>query len=276
MIVFKTEPVTKSITRITAPAGEKMYLIEGTERAVLIDTGRGFGKLKDAVAGLTQKPLTVLLSHGHVDHAMGAAEFEDVRMNLEDAYIYEKHQKMDFRMSEWREFPCASQAEPDEIMPAAPLAHFRDLKEGMHFDLGGITIETYACPGHTKGSLVFLIPEEEILFTGDACNSLTFLYQDYSTSVSVYQKSLARLLPMVKGRYARILLSHGSGDAPADLVEELLHLCGEILSGTDDKIPVVMHGDAGMLAKEMDAKTRARKDGGTGNIIYHPKKILGS
>ena len=63
MLKFKTERVTDTITRIDAFNTEQMYLIEGRERAALIDTGSGFGDLKGCVEELTQKPLIVLLTH---------------------------------------------------------------------------------------------------------------------------------------------------------------------------------------------------------------------
>ena len=75
-LVFRTEKVTERITRIYAFATELMYLVEGTEKAVLIDTGSGIGSLKACVEQLTDKPVVVLVTHGHVDHAMGAAEFD--------------------------------------------------------------------------------------------------------------------------------------------------------------------------------------------------------
>lgn len=83
-LVFKTEKVTERITRIYAFATELMYLVEGTEKAVLIDTGSGIGSLKACVEQLTDKPVVVLVTHGHVDHAMGAAEIEDVIQVCED------------------------------------------------------------------------------------------------------------------------------------------------------------------------------------------------
>lgn len=93
-LVFKTEKVTERITRIYAFATELMYLVEGTEKAVLIDTGSGIGSLKACVEQLTDKPVIVLVTHGHVDHAMGAAEFENVYMSHEDDYIYENMVRM--------------------------------------------------------------------------------------------------------------------------------------------------------------------------------------
>ena len=68
-----------------------MYLVEGDKKAALIDTGSGLGSLKPVVERLTDKPVTVLLTHGHVDHAMGAAEFSDVYMSRKDDYIFRDH-----------------------------------------------------------------------------------------------------------------------------------------------------------------------------------------
>ena len=75
-ILFKTEKVTDRITRIYGIAGELMYLAEGDCKAALIDTGVGVGNLRELVRSLTKKDVYVLLSHGHVDHALGAGVFE--------------------------------------------------------------------------------------------------------------------------------------------------------------------------------------------------------
>ena len=49
----------------------KMYLLIGNERALLIDSGYGKIDLKGIVARLTDKPVTLMLTHGHLDHASG-------------------------------------------------------------------------------------------------------------------------------------------------------------------------------------------------------------
>ena len=64
---FKINSLTSRVTRITAPCGEMMYLLEGSEKAALIDSGLGFGSLLEAVRELTQKPVILLLTHGHLN-----------------------------------------------------------------------------------------------------------------------------------------------------------------------------------------------------------------
>lgn len=47
------------------------YLLIGEERALLIDCGLGIGDIKGAVEKITDKPILVVATHGHVDHAGG-------------------------------------------------------------------------------------------------------------------------------------------------------------------------------------------------------------
>lgn len=70
--------------RIVDPLGVAMYLVCGSRRAALLDTGCGVPGLAAVVRQITNLPVTVLLSHGHVDHAMGAGEFGSAHMNLMD------------------------------------------------------------------------------------------------------------------------------------------------------------------------------------------------
>ena len=84
MVTFHSEKISAKITRIYAPGGEQMYLIEGTEKAALIDSGSGVGDLRAFVKTLTDRPLMVLLTHNHIDHAMGTAQFETVYISTVD------------------------------------------------------------------------------------------------------------------------------------------------------------------------------------------------
>lgn len=54
---------------------QNMYLLEGDEKALLIDTGWGSGTLRPYVERLTQKPVQVILTHGHLDHSGSCGEW---------------------------------------------------------------------------------------------------------------------------------------------------------------------------------------------------------
>ena len=63
--------IGENIYHIYEPGGVYTTLIIGNEKALLIDTGYGYGNLREAVARLTDLPLIVANTHGHFDHVGG-------------------------------------------------------------------------------------------------------------------------------------------------------------------------------------------------------------
>lgn len=56
--------------------GVAMYLIEGKEKALLIDAWDTREGLKEYINTLTNRPVDLLITHGHGDHAGCLHEFE--------------------------------------------------------------------------------------------------------------------------------------------------------------------------------------------------------
>lgn len=272
MLEFKTERVTDRIIRIYAFSTELMYLVIGDERAALLDTGSGIGSLKACVEQLTDLPVTVLLTHGHVDHAMGSVEFDDVYMNREDDYIYLQHGTEEFRKSGLSLVVPGVDVTEADLLPTCDVNLFKDMKGGDVFDLGGIHVEVYDCPGHTRGSVVFLIPEERVLLLGDACNEFTFLYDDYSTTITEYEQALKKLEGEVEGKFDTVLLSHGDGKGFPEEIQGVLEVCRDIINGNTDDIPFTFMGSDGLIAKAA-IPGKGRIGGGCGNIVYNKHKI---
>lgn len=75
---------------------ESLYLVEGNDRAVLIDAGTNIPKLDKIAAGITSKPVTLMLTHGHGDHVGGAAPFPEVWVAPVEKYIKENDIKFLF------------------------------------------------------------------------------------------------------------------------------------------------------------------------------------
>ncbi len=176
MDFFSSQKITNHITRIYLPGDVQAYLVEGMDKSVLIDTGCGIGDLKAYVATLTGKPITVLLTHGHLDHAPGAVQFDTVYMNLADCGIYAAHDLIQRRIDYVETTSFAGKYRREDLLPENSTDAFLDLQDGMRFDLGGLHITAYACPGHTPGSMAFLIEEDRMLLLGDSCNPFTFLF----------------------------------------------------------------------------------------------------
>lgn len=273
MVHFKTEKVTERMTRIFAINTELMYLIEGDEKAALIDTGSGFGSLKKVVENLTDKPVVVLLTHGHTDHAMGAGEFQEVYMNHVDDDIYFIHGEREFRWDGMQMSEHYDELEESDYIETMPLSEIHDMKAGDTFDLGGMHIDIFDCKGHTKGSVAMLIREERILLTGDGCNSFTFLFEDYSLPVAAYEDNLKRLKKETQGLYDQVILSHGDGNGPIDMIDGVIRVCDEIKEGTADDIPFMFKDAKGFLAKKMRIPQMIREDGGHGNLVYNKERI---
>ena len=128
---FKTEKISEHITRIHGFCTEFMYLIEGSKAAVLIDTGCGFYSLKNCIHNLTNKPLKVLITHGHVDHAMGANEFEEIYLNHKDKSVYQLHSEKGFRLEGAKGLcPEKGLIKETDMIPSAPFEKFHNLQEG--------------------------------------------------------------------------------------------------------------------------------------------------
>lgn len=134
---------------------ENMYLLEGARCALLIDTGYGAGNLREFVEKLTDKPLVVVNTHFHPDHAAGNGEFEEVGMSK--GWILDAPSVTD---SGAVPFDLAKLPHPDYRKVI--------LREGDTIDLGGRVIEVWeAKPAHCNSSLFFLDRKERMLFTGD-------------------------------------------------------------------------------------------------------------
>jgi hydroxyacylglutathione hydrolase len=273
-VYFKSERISDNVTRIFGPAGELMYLVEGKERAALIDTGTGVGDLRTFVENLTKKPYFVLLTHGHVDHAMGAPAFADVYMNPADKEVFASHSDIMVR----KEFLQMSMGEnywmvkEEDFTPIGSSDRYKPLLPGDKFNLGGIHLEICVGAGHTSGLVTILLVEERTLLLGDACNFFTFLFDEYALGVTSYEKTLIELDRETKGRYDRVYLSHGDGDAPKEMVDSVLAVCEDIKAGRTDDVPFDFMEYKAFIAKKTD-HTMRRLDGGLGNIIYSKEKI---
>ncbi len=272
---FRSAKIDKNVIRIRNGAGDLMYLIEGKNKAALIDTGLGIGDLKGYVEKLTNKPLIVLITHGHVDHASGTAQFDEVYMNKKDDTLFREHTAMANRQGytgatnpEWAKGLTSA-----NYQPADDPSRFKYLKEGMNFDLGGVNLDIYDFPGHTQGMTAILFRENKSLLVGDAMNSFTFLWSGETLGLASYEKSVRHAKKATEGKFDKMYCSHGGGDLTIDYFDRMLEDIAIIKSGKDDAVDFEFMGQKSKIAFAVRPGDFARTDGGIGNIVYDPKRI---
>lgn len=274
---FAAEQVTEHLYRIKDAFGVAFYLAVGADRAALIDTGYGISGLRKFVETITDRPLFVLLTHGHIDHAFGATEFDEVHMSHRDLGLFELDSN-----AAWRQgFIDGVLGGDHGFGLQAPFAGaFVDISDGERFDLGGEVVEAISVPGHTRGMTAFLFERDRAMLLGDACGPGTLLTEDTAADISTYREALLRVKAM-EDRYDLVLRNHGSCESPKELLDNVIELCDRVLAGTDDRVPLPQ--DVGAVypiksdlpyyqAAATLPNSQDRTDGKVGNIIYRADK----
>lgn len=188
-------------------SGEQVFmdLFVGTERALLFDTGYGFGDLRGEIAEITQLPLTVVNSHGHPDHAGANYQFDGpIYIHPDDMELCAQHTN---EASRRKSIEMARQTvnyisgQTIDILPTGfdqetyccgGTGKLTPVREGVTFSLGGITLRVVEVPGHTAGSIGLLYEEEKMFFAGDAMSPFVWLFAPESKTLSDYIATLKK------------------------------------------------------------------------------------
>ncbi|MBR0137367.1 MAG: MBL fold metallo-hydrolase [Erysipelotrichaceae bacterium] len=264
--IFKTAEITPSITRIIMPGAVFGYLIKGSEKAVVIDTGFGAGPLRQFIEELLNGfPYEVVLTHGHLDHVGGAGEFEKVWMHPADLKVAEGHSNPEMRLNFIKQ--SNPEATIDDII--GPKEEFEPLNYGDRFDLGDETLEIVNLGGHTPGSVGILFEKQRILLAGDAVCSFTLMFGgDQSLTVSQYRDNISKTWNDYKDRFDTVLYSHPHNYGGPEIFPQMIDLCNDILEGKDDRIESRgMFGGKTYIGRKADEKGR-QPDGRIANLQY--------
>ena len=265
--VYTIEPVCGMIRRIRMPGAVFAYLAEGRDRAALIDTGFGLGPFREYVEGLLRgKPYVLILTHGHLDHAGGASEFDEVYMDQNDLELAKKHTLKELRKS-FLEGPGREVNEED--LAEEKTDGYLPLSPGQIFDLGDETLEVVSLHGHTKGSVGILFREERVLLAGDSCCSFARICgSEDSLSIREYRDELKNAWDAYHDQFDTMIYSHPHNYGGPEVMTEMIGLCDEILEGKDDRIESEgLFGIKTYIAKAVDEKGR-RIDGKIANLQY--------
>lgn len=194
---YTIKPIYPWLYSLYDPLGVYCYLAVGCERALLFDTAHGVGNLPEAVRTVTDKPVTVVLGHGHIDHANGAYQFEEAWLHEDDFPLCREHTSEGYRRQVLQGFSEAGPALPEGFDPetyaTAGMGTLKKLELGQVFDLGGLHMEVIGMEGHTAGSVGLLAQEHRVLLDSDAANPHIWMFLNESLPVSQYIAMLERV-----------------------------------------------------------------------------------
>lgn len=217
---------------------QNMYLLEGEEKALLIDTGYAVGTLRAFVEKLTDKPLLVVDTHFHPDHAAGNGEFEEVMMHW------------NYKVDEPSVTTPGTGPFPVDRLPHPDYRKVL-LREGDIIDLGGRQLEVMeAKHAHCNSSLFFLDRGERILFAGDefeaaqtivyenSCNPEAAASYDVKKRLENMRDNAYRLKSL-DGEYDLLLPNHNGFPIAKSYLDDYIGLVDSVFAGTalvEDKL----------------------------------------
>ena len=193
---------------------ESVYVVEGDDKALVIDAGSSMPHLDKAVAALTGKPVMMALTHGHGDHIGGIGCFPEVWVHPADEGMLRRYE-----------------------------GKVNHLEDGQVIDLGGRQIEVLYTPGHTSGSVTFFDKSKGYGFSGDAFGSTNLLLfaGPFSTLVETCTRTAEY---MQKNGITKLYPGHYHGDNPETLQRVLdeRKMSLEVLSGKRKGTPDTANG----------------------------------
>jgi len=171
-----------------------------TNRAAVVDPGGDVANIRAAIDQLKVTPEKILLTHGHFDHAGGAAELaEALSIPIEgpderDGFLLANLQASGARFG---------------IMDARNVTPTRWLVEGETVSIGDLTFNVLHVPGHTPGHLVFANVPSRFALVGDTLfqGSVGRTDFEYGSHDALIAGIKGKLLPL--GDDVTILPGHG-------------------------------------------------------------------
>ena len=208
---FKATKLAEGVWQVLSD-GDHIYVLEGDDELICIDSGIGAGSIRDFCQSLCpEKPLyRMLLTHFHGNHILNAYQFDCVYMS-EDTYRLR---------AEFAEFQDLNVPEDYPVV---------FLHDGDVINLKGRPLEVIALDEHAKGSLQFLDRKSRILFCGDELNGNYF---DSQISVEHSYRNLVRWNAL-RPYYDRLAAGNDMHDA--SYIERYLEIAEYILNGHENE-----------------------------------------
>ena len=246
---FVTREIAPRTWLICEPGHVSCWLLAGSDRAVLIDSGLGVSSIADAAHSLVSVPISVVNTHHHFDHVGGNADFE-VRMShaagaklvasrpnprVLSAYQNSVDSTVDLAMESARlHRELYGTAPPEDTLKplprplvgaTRPVAATHLLEDGERIDLGDRSLTALHAPGHSPDSLFVVDEQLGIAAVGDSVNLGEISVAFPGADPQQLAHSLGRLIDadirtVLPGHYPRPITD-------ISLLREIIHALGD-------------------------------------------------
>ena len=218
-----------------------IFVIDGPEKALVIDTSFGLGDLKGLLHELLgDKEYYVANTHAHYDHAYGNYQFDKVYCHEYEVPLLQTKMTphvWDYLFDEngngiWADF------DRKDLVPYKEY-EIIGVPDGYIFDLGqGYEVELVFLPGHSPGHCGFLDKRNRIFFPGDDCCFGAVgagggprpdlpKYGEYCT-IEALAKELRKIINRMD-EFDSLFPSHGPVETGPIMLVSLLEACDEVL-----------------------------------------------
>ncbi|MFN8241750.1 MAG: MBL fold metallo-hydrolase [Bacteroidales bacterium] len=258
---FTSKEVSDKVYQIDDNGAVNIFLVVGTDSALVIDTGMGTADLSSFIKTLTTKPLIIINTHGHPDHAGANYQFPKVYVHPSDSAASRSFNTPAARKGAAGTMQAGKSPSASELYKGVEYkTRLIPVKEGRVFDIGGRKLEVLSTPGHTAGSISLLDRGNRLLFTGDNNNTLVWLFLQGCSPLSQYQKTLEKQVKMLS-LFSTILPGHGPAMS-SDFVKDQLECVKGIISGKLEAKPYKSFAGDAMVSTF-----------GKASVAFNPKNL---
>jgi glyoxylase-like metal-dependent hydrolase (beta-lactamase superfamily II) len=233
---FQVGEVEPGLHVVAEPGHVFSWLIAGSERCVLLDTGLGLADIAAAISPVAAAPTIVVNSHVHFDHVGGNELFEHTEMHeLGPEWIEFGSREQELRgyrelaesMTEsWRRLEQVDRdgwfmIGPDERMRPWPRQRISELgwridpphptrllADGDTIELGDRTLRVIHTPGHAPDHICLVDEAAGILFAQDQAYYGPLLVYEPGTDLHTYARSARRLADELAGAIRVVYTAH--------------------------------------------------------------------